>query len=165
MDIFEFLTSIEWLPALMFLIGFVLVIIEMFNPGFGVPGITGVLCLIAGVILMASTPLEAIILVFIITVILGVALMVVFYLASKGKLSKRMVLSDKLNSESGFNGTEDLKYFVGKEGKALSVLRPSGTGEFEGLKLDVVSQGEFIQKGANIRVIRVEGRRIVVDDY
>lgn len=165
MDIFEFLTSIDWLPAIAFIIGFVLVIIEMFNPGFGVPGISGVLSLIVGVILMASTPLEAIILVFIITVILGIALMVVFYLASKGKLSKRMVLSEKLDSESGFNGTEDLKYFLGKEGKALSVLRPSGTGEFDGLKLDVVSQGEFIQKGSNIRVIRVEGRRIVVDDY
>jgi membrane-bound ClpP family serine protease len=165
MDVFEFLTSIEWLPAILFIIGFVLAIIEMFNPGFGVPGITGVVCLIAGVVLMANTPVEALILIFIIIVILGTALAIVFHLASKGKISRRIILSDKLNKESGFNGTEDMGRYIGLEGTATSVLRPSGTADFDGMKLDVVSQGEYIAKGADIRVVKVEGRRIVVDDF
>jgi membrane-bound ClpP family serine protease len=165
MDVFEFLTSIAWLPAILFIIGFVLVIIEMFNPGFGVPGITGVICLIAGVVLMANTPVEALILIFIIIVILGTALAIVFHLASKGKISRKIILSDKLNKESGFDGTEDMGRFIGLEGTATSVLRPSGTADFNGMKLDVVSQGEYIAKGADIKVVKVEGRRIVVDDF
>jgi len=115
--------------------------------------------------LMADSPVEALILIFIIIVILSIALAIVFHLASKGKISRRIILSDKLNKESGFDGTEDMAQFIGMEGIATSVLRPSGTADFNGIKLDVVSQGEYIAKGANIRVTRVEGRRIVVDDF
>ena len=45
---------------------------------------------------------------------------------------------------------------------ATTVLRPAGTADFEGVKLDVVTEGEFIEKGRPLEVIRVEGRRIVV---
>jgi membrane-bound ClpP family serine protease len=48
------------------------------------------------------------------------------------------------------------------QGVATTVLRPAGTADFEGVKLDVVTEGEFIDKGARLQVIRVEGRRIVV---
>ena len=46
---------------------------------------------------------------------------------------------------------------------AASLLRPAGIADIDGVKLDVVTQGEFIAKGTQIRVIKVEGRRIVVE--
>jgi len=45
---------------------------------------------------------------------------------------------------------------------ATTVLRPSGIVNFDGIKLDVVSEGEFIQPGSKVKIIKVEGRRIVV---
>ncbi|NMB96506.1 MAG: hypothetical protein GYA02_07835, partial [Clostridiaceae bacterium] len=92
----------------------------------------------------------------------GVALTLVLHSASKGRLSKTLILSDSLNKEEGFSGTEDLEYFVGREGKTLTVLRPAGTAEFDGVKLDVVSEGEFIPKNTRVKVKKVTGRRIVV---
>ncbi len=165
MDIFEFLSSIQWLQAILFLIGFILVIVEMFNPGLGVPGITGAIILIFGIILMADTPAEAVVLLIIILGILAVALAIIVYLSSKGKISRKVILRDQLNKESGFDGVKDLSYLVGRQGKATSVLRPAGSGVFEGERLDVVADGKFIEKGVDIKIIRVEGRRIVVDDF
>ena len=48
------------------------------------------------------------------------------------------------------------------EGKTLSVLRPSGIGDFDGMRLNVVTEGEFIENGTPIRIVRVEGGKIVV---
>ncbi len=50
----------------------------------------------------------------------------------------------------------------GAEGVALSILRPSGRAEFEGVPRDVISTGIFVEAGTPIRVIAVEGARIVV---
>jgi membrane-bound serine protease (ClpP class) len=51
---------------------------------------------------------------------------------------------------------------MGKCGVAITVLRPSGIAEFDGERLNVVSQGDFIGKDAAVKVIAIEGGRIVV---
>ena len=56
----------------------------------------------------------------------------------------------------------DLNYFIGRTGTAHTALRPAGIGEFDGVKLNVVSDGEFISAGKGIRVESVSGNRIVV---
>ncbi|MCL6589378.1 MAG: hypothetical protein K6U80_05420 [Firmicutes bacterium] len=145
-----------------FILGLILLIIEMFHPGFGAPGVTGLVLLIVGVVFSAKTWLEALVLVVIILAILGIALTFVLHSASKGFLKKKLVLSHASKKESGYIGTEDLEYFLGKEGVAATVLRPSGAASFDGVKVDVVTEGDYIPKGAPIKVIKVEGRRIVV---
>ncbi len=162
LDMFGFLAGMSLLPAVCFAAGFALVIIEMFYPGFGVPGITGSILLFLGVVFMANSLIEAVILILIILALLGALLSLVLHSASRGKLRKNMVLNDTLNKEAGFSGTEELENFLNKEGTAITVLRPAGTADFNGVKLDVVTEGEFIQKDTAIRIIKVEGRRIVV---
>jgi membrane-bound ClpP family serine protease len=142
--------------------GLVFVIVEMFYPGFGAPGITGGILLVVGVLLYARSPLQALIMVVIILAILGVALTLVLHSASKGHLAKHLILRDSLDENVKFSAADDLNYFVGSEGKALTVLRPSGTADFNGVKLDVVTEGEFIPKDSAVTIIEVEGYRIVV---
>lgn len=162
MEILYFLNAMTLWAALFFAVGFILVIVEMFIPGFGVPGIVGSICLFIGVLLTAKTLLQAAILIVIILFILAIALTVILNSATKGKLSKTLVLNDSLNKEAGFVGTEDLDYFINKEGITLSVLRPAGTGDFEGVKLDIVSEGEFIQKDSKVKIVKIQGRKILV---
>jgi len=162
MDFSMILAGLSWVPLLCIIAGLAFVIIEMFVPGFGAPGILGVILLAIGVILYARTPLEALILIVIILAILGIALTLVLQSASKGRLGKHLVLNDTLNDSEKFSAVEDLNYFVGSEGVTLTVLRPSGTADFNGVKLDVVSDGEFIPKGSNVIISKVEGNRIVV---
>jgi membrane-bound ClpP family serine protease len=161
-EVLDFIFRIQPWMVVCFVLGLILLIFEMFHPGFGAPGITGLILLIVGVVVSAQTWMERLILIVIILAILGIALTFVLRSASKGYLSRKLVLSHSSKKESGYSGTEDLEYFLGKEGLAVTVLRPAGTANFDGVKLDVVTEGEFVPKDAKIKVIKVEGRRIVV---
>ncbi len=162
MVIAELVQSIGLLSVIFFSIGFLLVVIEVFVPGFGVPGILGIIFLVAGVIVTAKTLIQALILIIIILALLGVLTSILISSASKGKLSKKIILSTSINKNEGYIGTSDMQFFLDKTGTTLSVLRPSGTVDFDGVKLDVVSEGEFIPRGTEVKVIKVEGRKIVV---
>ena len=65
--------------------------------------------------------------------------------------------------EEGYSSAPSKKELIGLEGEAVTSLRPTGTGEFQDKKLDVVTDGEFISKGAPIKIKEVEGFRIVVE--
>ncbi len=58
--------------------------------------------------------------------------------------------------------SEKLGSYLGKTGKTINSLRPSGTALIEGRRVDVVSGGEFIEKQKSVMVIAVEGNRVVV---
>jgi len=159
---FAFIDYITWWTAICFIAGFALVIFEMFSPGFGAPGITGIILLVLGIVFTARSLLDALVILLIILAILAIALSLVLHSAARGRLSRALVLTDSLESQSGYIGTEDLEYFLGKEGTTITILRPSGTADFDGVRLDVVSEGDFIPIGTKVKIIKVEGRKIVV---
>lgn len=57
---------------------------------------------------------------------------------------------------------EALRAAVGREGVAISALRPSGIGEVDGRRCDVITRGEWIGAGQQFRVTAVEGARLIV---
>lgn len=146
MDILEVFTNLSTWSVILFILGFLLVIVEMFNPGFGVPGALGIVFLIVGVIVTAETVEQGILMGVVILAILAVMLTIVLYSASKGRLSKKLILKDATDRQSGFSGTEDMKYLLGKSGKTVTPLRPAGCADLDGVRLDVVTRGEFIDK-------------------
>ncbi len=151
------------IPVLvMMLVGVGLLVFEMYVPGFGAPGISGIALLVLSFILLKPTLAQGLVLFAILAAILCVALSICLYSASKGRLSKsKLVLNDvAVPADSAENN--DLNYFIGREGVTHTALRPAGIGEFDGVKLNVVSDGEFIAQGKRIRVLSVQGNRIVV---
>ncbi len=147
---------------LMMIVGVALLVVEMYVPGFGAPGISGIALLVLGFVLLKPPLAEGLILFAILAAILCVALSICLYSASKGRLSRsKLVLNDVAVSASAAE-TNDLNYFIGREGVTHTALRPAGIGEFDGVKLNVVSDGEFVARGKPIRVQSVEGNRIVV---
>ncbi|SCG83637.1 membrane-bound serine protease (ClpP class) [Proteiniborus sp. DW1] len=158
----ELVQSIGILSVIFFGLGFLLMIIEVFVPGFGVSGILGIIFLIAGVIVTAKTLLEALILIIIILAILGVLTSILIRSVSKGRLPNKIILSTSISKDEGYIGTNDMQYFLDKVGTTLTVLRPAGTVDFDGVKLDVISEGDFIPKDTLVKVTKVEGRKIVV---
>jgi len=162
MDILSFINNMSWVAALCFLGGFALVAVEMHLPGFGVAGISGTILLLSGIVLTAKSFMDALMLILIILAVFGVLLTIVLQSAAKGKLLKGLILYDSMDKTSGYIGMEDLEYFLNKEGISVTKLRPAGTADFDGVKLDVVTEGEFVDKGTPVVVVKVEGRRIVV---
>ena len=163
MNIFSFVEGIETLQAILFILGLLLLVVEIFIPGFGIAGGSGLVLLILGIILTARTPLEAIVMVIILVLLIALALTIIFHSVKRGKLSKKLILWSAARHEAGFSSSADTSVLVGKEGVSLTVLRPAGSGEFEGKRLDVVTEGTFIESGTKIKIVRTEGRRIVVE--
>ena len=156
------LGNIGTLQAILFLLGLILLIVEMFIPGFGIAGGCGIVLLIVGIIMTAQTLLQAFIMALILILLISLLLMFILRSAKKGKLSKKLILKSASKREDGYSTTSDHTALLGKEGLALSLLRPSGVGEFDGQRLDVVSEGLYIEPGTKIKIVQTEGRRIVV---
>jgi len=155
--------GLEAAAILCLIVGVVLMGIEIFTPGFSVPGILGTILLLAGLIMGANSLPEALVMILILLVVITVMLIIMMVLANQGKLDRSpIVLSQRSSREDGYLSTQDLEYFIGKEGRTLTVLRPSGTVDMDGVRLDVVTRGEYIDKDVPIVVLKVEGRRIVV---
>ena len=154
------------LPILIcFVIGIGLMVLEAFMPGFGLPGIYGIILEVVAVALtwMNHGPMAALGMTLIVLSILAIAISMSLRSAANGKLSRsKLVLNDTESNEAGYRSTEDLDVFLGKEGVTTTVLRPTGMAEFDGVRLNVVSEGEFIQSGTRVQIVRVEGSRILV---
>ena len=151
------------IPALVLrIVGFVLLVIEMYSPGFGLAGISGTVLMIGGIAAMQPSPLQALLLALISVVLLGIAFSLAMHSISRGRLSRsKLVLNEVLGKKDSSDG-EDLSYFIGKTGTTHTALRPAGIAEFDGVKLNVVSDGDFVGAQRSVRVERVEGNRIVV---
>lgn len=154
------------LPIILcFLIGIALLVLEAFMPGFGLPGISGV---VLQVITLALTwlyhgPVAALGMLLIILSVAAIAISIALRSATNGRLSKsRIILHETESNEAGYRSAEDMEVFLGREGQTTTVLRPTGMAEFDDVRLNVVSEGEFIPAGAKVRIVRVEGSRVLV---
>lgn len=157
---FELLIT-HWPALLILLAGYVLLVVEMCVPGFGAPGIAGIVLSIIGIIALEPSPLQALIIVSIYLAILIATLFICLKSMAKGRLSKsRLVLND-VSVKAPQNG-EKLEALVGKTGKTHTPLRPVGIAEIDGRKFNVSSEGDFIAANEKICIIRIEGRNIIV---
>lgn len=160
------------LEILLFVIGLGLLLAEIFIvPGFGITGISGIILIFASIFLamLGSKPfidMEAVS--FAIIQLSGAmlfALIGMFFLVKylpKSTAFNKLVLSESEHAEKGFVSYPSDKDLVNKEGIAFTTLRPGGTAEIDGRRIDVVADSEFIQQGTKIKVLRVEGIKVVV---
>lgn len=143
-------------------LGIVLVGIEVFTPGFGIPGASGMALLALSIVLQAKTLGEALIIGAIIIVTIGIMVAIAVKSVASGRLSRsKIILSSRLNKEEGYSAVANLEDLLGKEGVCLTPLRPSGTVEIGGSKYDVVSDLDFVNAGERVVISAVEGRRVV----
>ena len=84
----------------------------------------------------------------------------------RAKRFKQISLQDVMDSESGYTSTSYLDNFVGRQGTAHTVLRPSGKIKIGGEIFDATSQGDFIEKDSKVVVTSQEGTslKVKVDD-
>jgi membrane-bound serine protease (ClpP class) len=153
-----------WEAILLFVLGLIFMVVEAFFPGFGIFGIGGLLAFITSIILV-SPSFEAALISLTIAIIGTIILVIVSmkFLTTRN-FWKRLVLGNKLVTEEGYvASSQELPNYINQEGKALTTLRPAGTVELtNGHRLDVVTAGEFIEKDTPVKVIKVEGNRIIV---
>ena len=139
--------------------GLILLAIEIFViPGFGVIGALGIAAAI-GSAYLAYDQLSAAHAAIAVAggVIGGVAML---WMGPRTRLGKSMVLETR---NVGNAANPGLSQLLEREGVALTPLRPAGSIEIDERPVDVVTDGEYIERGSRVRVVRVEGSRVVVE--
>lgn len=147
---------------MVFLVGIILLLIEAFAPGFGIPGIGGIIAIIISIVMASNSATSAVVSLFISFVLTIIAFILILKYAPRSKHFDRIILGTQMKKEEGYSATNKYSQYVGLEGIVVTYLRPAGSIDINGELLDVVSEGAFIEVGSKVKVIKVEGRRIIV---
>ena len=147
---------------ILFLIGVGLIVAEIFLPH-GVAGVVGSLAIIGSIIMAGGNPMYMAISVLIAVAIAVTGMVIIMkFFGKKLHLLNKMVLMDSTDTESGYVSNVNRKELLGRTAQTSTALRPSGAIELDGERIDVVSDGSYIDKGKNVIIVKVEGSRIVV---
>lgn len=159
----QYLTGLAgWVEILLFVAGVVLLIVELYTPGLGLFGLGGVLAILASFFLTLGGNLVALNILAISLVTAIIAFLIILRKLPASRLWTRLVLKDAETTKAGFVSSYDYQAFLGKTGVALSLLRPAGVVDIDGVHLDVVSEAQYIPEGTKVKVVSVHGNRIVV---
>jgi len=162
-----------WEIAL-FVVGVGLILAEIFViPGFGIAGVSGIILVVVSLIvslvgnvrfhfppIMAFIPAVSTVAITLVLLVI-VAFSLGRFLPKSGRFSQ-LVLAPELSSASGYTAAETHTEFLGRVGQALTTLRPSGVIEIDGRRVDVITAGEFIAQGVQVKVVSVHGSRVEV---
>jgi membrane-bound serine protease (ClpP class) len=160
------------IEIVLFIIGAGLLLLEIFViPGFGIAGVSGIICMILGIYLSLVGTLKHVdnsalgsaanyLLLSLFLTILGAMVIIKFF--PKSSIWRTISLEEAQLRNKGYIAARDYGQYLGKEGIALSALRPAGIGLFAGERLDVVSEGDFIEKDTPIVISQIDGYRLIV---
>jgi len=148
--------------VLLFMIGLGFIIAEFFVPG-GIVGLIGGALVIISLLFTGESVVHMAysILIAMAIAIIGMVVLVKFFGKNLHLLSK-LILKDATTTEEGYVSNVNRIELLGKEGITLTPLRPSGSVIVGNEKLDVVSDGSYIDSDKKVKIIEVEGSRIVV---
>jgi membrane-bound serine protease (ClpP class) len=168
-----------WVDLALVAVGLSLILVEVLVlPGFGFAGIGGIVCLVTGLYLSltripipqyewdyqrindAATTLGVGISTFALFVIVS------FFVLPRTPMFRWLTLANAQDVDAGYivQTEAEERAGVGLRGVATSVLRPAGRGRFDGVTMDIVTRGEYIERGRPVRIIEVEGNRYVVEE-
>jgi membrane-bound serine protease (ClpP class) len=174
---YALLGTVGSLELILFVLGLVLLILEIFIiPGFGVTGIAGIILIVGSLVLsMQGFVLpdfewqrelfrRNILVVGISTISSIIIFSILAYSLPQIKLFSRLTLNTTQNADEGFTVQEraEESRLLGKRGFTVTKLRPVGKAEIGDELLFVETEGEFVESGQEVEVIEVSGNRIVV---
>ncbi|MEO1370102.1 MAG: NfeD family protein [Acidobacteriota bacterium] len=140
-------------------LGYLLFVVEMVVPG-GILGILGLLSVAYGCYIAFDLGFA-----WGVTSIIGsVAIFAgIVFFGLRSKTGRQMTLADENDAPTWKSADQTLASLDGAEGTTITPLRPAGTALFGDRRVDVVSDSEFLSADIAVRVIEVEGVRVVVE--
>jgi len=150
------------LAILFFFLGIILVLLEVFFPSFGVLSISAAAAFLACLVFaFRSDPLVGTVFLVVILVAIPIVLRFAFRLLPSTSIGRRIVLANP--EERDDPGPAEHGPLLGREATTATELRPTGVIEIDGERIDVLTEGAWVARGARVRVVREEGNRVVVE--
>jgi membrane-bound serine protease (ClpP class) len=166
-----------WEEVLLFALGVGLLAVELFvTPGFGVVGAAGIMAIIGSLVLaLTALPVDVsfqtgVLTSSILRVLLSMGIVLILFFAAfailpRTKMRNVLILDAAIKgtSSGGREGVAISEVIEsGESGVAESFLRPAGIARFGSRRIDVMSEGDFIDRGEKVIIVRVEGNRVIV---
>lgn len=155
-------TSGGMLPALVFLAGVALLILEVFIPGFGISGMLGIVFLMGSFFLVLGGGTEA---VRWLLLSLGLAVAGVYVLSkyiTSTSIYNRLILKEG-NADLGVTKKNVNENLLRQVGVTITQMRPTGKIKIEEKQYDALTSGEFLEVGESIVIVKIQGGQIYVE--
>lgn len=151
------------IPVFLQILGAAVIIAEFILPSMGILTVTALGLVGYSLYLVFTTVSPSVGFIFVILDIMLLPILVIvgIKLLAASPVTLRTTLKNKENDKK--DDYEDWEKLAGKEGKTVTDLYPSGIALINGTKVDVVSRGDYIEKGTEIKVVSTEGNKITVD--
>ncbi|MDF1610662.1 NfeD family protein [Stygiobacter electus] len=157
---------------IIFIMGVILLIVEIFViPGFGITGILGIILMMVALFFGLITDIDiattnaisiAIIQLASTFVLTAIVIYFIWKFLPKSQTFNKLILDENLKSKSGYTAKPEIENLVGKVGKSITDLRPAGSILIDNQRIDVVTEGDYIEKDNDVIVKKVEGSKVIV---
>ena len=147
---------------ILFIIGIILLLLEFFIPG-GILGGIGLIAVVWGILIAGESVTQMgiyLLVAIVIAIAAGFLLSKVF--RKRIQIFNKIVLKDSTSSEKGYISNKSRLELIGVTGVAHTSLRPAGTILVGDERIDAVTEGGYVEKGAKVKIIKAEGSRIIV---
>ena len=143
-------------------LGLALIIAETVIPSFGVLGTLATLSILAGAYVAFRTDMDTgLYYLMIAGVLIPISVLTGFRYLPRSPLAKVLMASGS-SFEDGRAVDQRDQSLLGEEGVVEAPLRPAGVARIAGRRVDVVSRGSLIESGTRVRVVELQGNRVVV---
>ncbi|MBU7216773.1 serine protease [Staphylococcus gallinarum] len=154
--------DVNFYSVILFGIGVLFVIIELFVVG-AIIGIIGITLIVLSIVTLGDNlifMIANVVVALILSIIEWVVLVKIF--KRNIPFLEKVVLKDSTNAEAGYTSHEDRSYLVGQTATTSTDLRPAGIITYNNERIDAVSDGSFILRNKQVKILEVEGTRVVV---
>lgn len=153
-----------WVGVALFLMGVALLLLETHVfPGHGFSAFAGLILIFLGMFYALGGTQTGAMYSASAALLTSVAVIAAFFLyLPRSRVWNKLGQPMRQSANAGYVSSDDYTGFVGRVGTTVTALRPSGTAEVEGIRLAVVSEGDFVPAGAPVQVVLVQGSRVVV---
>ncbi len=167
-EIAEIFTSMPWYIILPLCVGVILLFIECFVPGFGFFGISGLMCLVGGIVangIITKSIVQTLFLISLFIVVIFILFLIFIRSAKYGLISKTPFVEKHTAVPRDYadKNKNKLKDLIGQRGIAITPFTPSGKFMIDDQIYDGITRGEALDKDCVIKVIDVEGNKIEIE--
>lgn len=149
------------LCIILLVVGILAIVLELIMPGFDsfISGIIGILALVASAVLAVIYVPGGWFFVGINSTILALSVFFLLAFIRRRQFHGKIILTENLSEDLP---VIDLSGLVGKEGKTMTILRPYGEADFNGVRVEVCAADSMIERGARVKVIETQANKVIV---
>ena len=158
------LGNADLMTLVFFIAGILLLALELFVPGFGIFGVSGIALTIYSVFDAFDNNRASIFLLLFTATVIFITVTIFVNLGFSIKLFDKAILFENQSGEKGYNSKKDYTFLLNKKGYAKTILRPTGKIIIGDETYDAMTEGDFIKKASQVKVNKIKDGHIIVEE-